>query len=198
MLRQVFPDLLLIRQRSASIFYVAIKGNNSCCCCCFRRTPKGILPSFVWVLSLSLIYHCWLHFSELLFHATDTLPLLSRHVKASIISKLYFECVCWFLLPGYSFLVLLLLYRECYVFESEFLTLRRFFTVQCFLIFDACIASTCFPWSLRDFPLWFETYTQSICLFELRSVLETHNQSRALFKVVKIWSSITYGEKLNC
>ena len=161
----------------------------------FQENTLGFLTidffSVTWqydkkiILSLLLIYHSWLYFSELLFHGVSGsrkfLPALSSTLTG-------FSC---FLLPGLLFFVLLLLYHRCYGFERAFFTLRCFlpypffqYLTHAYLIHGPEVL----PWRLQDYPLWFKTQIRSFCLFESISFPQTFNQLRTFFKVVKICS----------
>ena len=83
---------------------------------------------------------------------------------------------------------LLLLYRNCYGFERAIFPLYSFphfehAPAQPTFIKVLSLEPSALPWSLPSFPLWFETQTQLICLFESHSVPQIYIQSGALFKL---------------
>lgn len=73
-----------------------------------------------------------------------------------------------FLLPGLSFLVLLLLYHQCCRFEKTFFNLRHFFNSHSFPLFGSCTALLSLNFS--GLPTMFKTQTRPTCSFQSQSV----------------------------
>ena len=80
----------------------------------------------------------------------------------------YLDSFWLFLLPGLSFLVLLLLYHQCCRFEKTFFNLRHFFNSHSFPLFGSCTALLSLNFS--GLPTMFKTQTRPTCSFQSQSV----------------------------
>lgn len=136
-------------------------------CCFFRGTPYGLLPAFLNVVTVAylslLIFLFWATFpceqhSALASHA---------HEGSHQLSGLAWLLFGAFLLPGCSFLVLLLLYLKCYRFERASLSSGSFYLtlfchIWCMHWLNLLLSRfpwdwVVLPWGLQEFPQWFAT-----------------------------------------
>ena len=151
---------------------LAVEDKNSCYFC-FRRILKVFIRVF-WALSYLFIL---LVRAFLPCYRYSTLAPQSHEDVHQLwaLSDCYF-----FLLPCLLFLALLLLYHECCRFERVFFTLRSFYFtllpyIWCMYQLNLHLSRFSWelkllPWKLHVLPLWFETQTFPLCLFEFHSV----------------------------
>lgn len=155
-------------------------------------------PVVFWVLSLLLIDIFDYNFLGLLSRLFAFLPGFSGPWRPPPSLKSSLTTYCNFLLPGRLFLLFLRFttsatnLRRRFL-PSSFFNLTLLSHIWCMHCLNLLLSR--FPWEpavlplrLQGFPLWFETQTQTNCLFESFSYPQIYSHLKALFKLAKICS----------